>query len=386
MAFVSVRSRTARLFSRLSFGKGARARREEALGRLEQATLHYVEAGELEQAARLCALRADAATDPEERLKLLGQAIGFCDKEAARPLSIRRARLKLDLAKSGRSVLGTSELSTLGRELEELGEPALAAEVHALAGDTEAEARALVLAGAVERLEQVLESEQRRERSERERDQIGQRARDLFASGRRREALALARGRADDAKLSPLVRELEARRTIGPRADLVIDGQRLELCFGESVVVGRAEAGINVGSPSVSREHLMIRRGASGPEVVDLGSRNGTTLCGARLDAPVSVGGRLELLLGDEASLAIERWQAGVSVQFGERLVHVPLGPLTVGAWAIAPGADGWLELFAQNGLPPWLGELRTERTIELCRGDELREHAGSPVRVRVLG
>ena len=114
----------------------------------------------------------------------------------------------------------------------------------------------------------------------------------------------------------PFVRELEAKRASGPRADLVIDGQRLELCFGDSVVVGRAEAGINVGSPSVSREHLMIRRGARGPEVVDLGSRNGTTLSGARLDAPVSVGEKLELLLGGEVTLVIEPWQAGVRLQF----------------------------------------------------------------------
>src|SRR4029450_5523260 len=106
MAFVSVRSRSIALFRRLSFGKAARARREEALGRLEQATLHYVEAGELAEAARLCVLRAEAATSAEERLKLLGQAIGFSDKEAARPLAIRRARLKLDLAKSGQGTLG----------------------------------------------------------------------------------------------------------------------------------------------------------------------------------------------------------------------------------------------------------------------------------------
>jgi hypothetical protein len=382
---VSLRSRTAQLLARLSFGKAARARREEALGRLEQATLHYVEAGELEQAARLCALRADAATEPEERLKLLGQAIGFSDKEAARPLAIRRARLKLDLVKSREGALGKSELASLGRELEELGEPALAAEVHALSGDTEAEARALVLAGAVERLEQVLESEQRRERSERERDRTGQRARDLFASGRRREALTLARDRGDE-KLLALVREIETRRSSVPRAVLVIDGQRLELCFGESVVVGRGDAGINLGSPSVSREHLMIRRGRSGPEIVDLGSRNGTTLCGARLDAPVSLGKRLELLLGNEVRLMVEPWQAGVRLQLGERSVHAPLGPLSVGSWSIAPGVDGWLELAAQDGQPPWLGDLRAELTIELCKGDELREHRDGPVRMRVAG
>jgi len=304
---VSVRSRTRALFRRLSFGKGARARREEALGRLEQATLHYVEAGELEDAARLCALRADAAADAGERLKLLGQAIGYLDADAARPLRVRRARLKLDLARSGEAALARSELGALGDEFEQLGEPALAAEVHALAGDTEAEARALVQAGAVERLEQVLETEQQRTRSARERDSIGQRARDLLASGRRRDALALARERPDDANLLPFVRELEAKRASGPRADLVIDGQRLELCFGDSVVVGRSEAGINIGSPSVSREHLMIRRGTSGPEVVDLGSRNGTKLAGAQLDTPVSVGARLELVLGDEVTLSIER-------------------------------------------------------------------------------
>jgi hypothetical protein len=374
------------LLGRFSFGKGARARREEALGRLEQATLHYVEAGEPEQAARVTALRAEAAVDPAQRLTLLGQAIGYLSEDAGRELRLRRARLKLDLARSGQARFGTSELVALGRELEGFDEHALAAEAHELAGDSEGEARALVAAGAVERLEQMLEDQQRRTRDEREREHAGQRVRDLIASGRRREALRVARQHANDVRLLALGRELEARRALGPRVELVIDGERIELALGERIVVGRSDAAVNVGSPSVSREHLALTRGALGIEVVDLGSRNGTTLAGARLEAPVHVGERLELLLGGEVTFTIEPCPIGARLGFAGRVVHVALGPLRVGAWSIAPAEDGWLELRAPHDRPPFLGELRSEATIELCRGDELRERPGGPVRLRVAG
>jgi len=371
---------------RFVFGKSARARREEALGRLEQATLHYVEAGEPEQAARLCALRADAATDPKQRLTLLGQAIGYLSEQAGRELRLRRAQLKLDLARSGHARFGASELVALGQELEGFDEHALAAEAYALSGDTEAEAKALVLAGNVERLEQVLEDQQQRARDEREREGAGQRVRDLIASGRRREALRVAREHGGDTRLMALARELEEKRALGPQAELVIDGERLELVLGERVVVGRAEAAVNIGSPSISREHLAVYRGPEGLQVVDLGSRNGTTLAGARLEAPVNVGARLELVLGGEVSLSVEPWPIGARLCFAGRVVHLALGPLAVGTWSIAPAADGWLELSAPRDRPPWLGELRSEATIELCRGDELRERPGGPVRVRVAG
>jgi hypothetical protein len=97
------------------------------------------------------------------------------------------------------------------------------------------------------------------------------------------------------------------------------------------------------------------------------------------------VGDGLELVLGNEAKLLIEPWLTGVRLRFADRLLYLPLGPLKVGNWSIGP-ADGWLVVSAPEERAPYLGELRAEPTIELCRGDELREHAGGSVRVRVAG
>jgi hypothetical protein len=383
---VGKRART--LLVGLFRSKLRRAERAEALGRLDHATLLYIEAEEPAEAARVLALRADAAVDPAERLRLLGQAIGHAGEPQARALRLRRARLRVDLARRADLVFGASELGELGSELEALEEPALAAEVYALAGDSDAEARALVAAGAVERLEEMLESEQERARGERARVKLWQRVRDLELAGRRRDALALARKAGEGSEQQrAFVREVETRRLIGPRAELEIDGQRIELSFGETVTLGRADAGVIVTAPGVSRAHLVVRREALGPVVEDLGSRNGTSLAGARLAAPVAVGSGVELVLGGEARIALAAWgDGGVRLEVAGRVVHLPLGALSIGDWSVAPASDGWLELNAPAAAAPWLGELRADHRVELCVGDELRSERGGAVRLRALG
>ena len=132
-------------------------------------------------------------------------------------------------------------------------------------------------------------------------------------------------------------------------------------------------------SPAISRKHLLVRRGTSGPEALDAGSSNGTTLAGASVDVPVSVGDGIELLLGGEVSVAVSPWQGGVRVAVGQRVVYAPLGPLELEGWRVAPGTDDWLELEARTAA--YLGALRVDARIELCRGDTLtREPGGKPV------
>ena len=74
--------------------------------------------------------------------------------------------------------------------------------------------RALVEAGSVERLEEVLEDERSRAREARQRVEFERRVQDLHVAGRRRELVSVAR--ADDATLTPsvtaLVNEVERRR------------------------------------------------------------------------------------------------------------------------------------------------------------------------------
>jgi predicted component of type VI protein secretion system len=79
---------------------------------------------------------------------------------------------------------------------------------------------------------------------------------------------------------------------------LVGAGVRADLRDG--LLVGRApHAGVRLSDPLVSREHAVIKRGASTWTVADCGSRNGTLLNGTRIpmyvDCPLRDGDRLEL-------------------------------------------------------------------------------------------
>ncbi len=369
----------------LGRGSDNRARRLEASGRLEEATAAYLKAGESAEAARLFVIRADGAPDPFERLRLLGQAKNFATDDGAPAIARRRALLAIDLVRAGTLSLVPSELGELGRELERVGEPSAAAEAYGRAGDSEGEARALVAAGAIDRLEQVLDAEQQRTRHARLRAELEQRIVDLELSGRRREALAAIRHEAaGDERLTALATQIETRRALGPRLRLAIEGEELEVVFGERVVIGRAGADLVVPSPNVSREHLSIERGPDGPRVVDQGSRNGTLLGGARIDIPVSVGDGLSLALGGDVPLEISPWKTGVRLVVAGQTVHAPLGKLLIGGWVLDLGEDRWLELDT-SGSPALLSGLRVDRRIELCRGDALCAEPGAEPRLRVI-
>ena len=364
----------------------SRARRAEARGDLEDATALYMEAGEMSEAARLFALRAETTQEARSRLNLLAQAASVATGETAADLQRRRAKLALDLARAGTIRLSSSELSDLGHTLEELDESVLAASAFSLAGDVEAQTRSLVAAGAIERLEEVLHTQEAQARQKRRLQQLYQRVFDLRLAGRRREALAIARseGLLTDERAAALVREIDALRAEGPTTRLVVDGSELEVAFGDSITIGRADATITVASPSVSRAHLGIRRASGRIEAFDLGSRNGTFVAGARVEVPVGVGAGLELLLGGDVPMRIEPHGDAVRVEIAGRNLYAPLGPLEIGAWRVEPGDDDWLELSADPAAPVLLGELRVDPVIELCRGDELRERPAGDVRLRV--
>lgn len=378
---MSIVSRVARLFARPFSGRRARAlvnraRREEALGHLDEATALYVEAGAGAEAARLLVLRADNALDAGERLRLLALAKSHATGDAAHEIALRRARLAVELARSGELRPGQSELRGLARELESLEERELAADVYAMLGDTDAEARALVAAGAVDRLEQVLDARESVDRAARDRDERARRVRDLESAGRRRDALAAGAALRDDDDIAGILRRIEVERVTAACVRLVLDGVEHEIAFGDEVSIGRADATLVVPSPAISRRHLLVRRGTPGPEALDAGSRNGTTLAGARLDVPVAVGEGIDVLLGGEVPVSLAPWQGGVRIAVGDRVVYAPLGPLEIHGWRVAPGADGWLELQAAS--PAFLGALRVDGRVELCRGDALGVAAGA--------
>lgn len=361
------------------------ARRAEALGQLAEATALFLEAEAPDQAARLFCLRADAALDSSERYLLLGQALTHAQGEQADDIERRRRRLALDLVRSGAMEMTGADLRELAAALERLGDPTLAAEVYERLGDRESEARVLVDAGAIERLESVLSEDQERTRTERARVELGARLRDWVASGQRRQALTEGRAASgEDPTIADLLRRVADTKASAPRATLELDGAPSVVVFGSEVTVGRAGATICLAAPGISREHLALRGSPEGPRAVDLGSRNGTLLRGVRLDAPLLVSDRVELALGGDVPIVLEPWQhGGVRVECGGEVMLAPLGPLRFGSWSIEPAADGWLELDAPDGA--CLGALQVQGRIQLCVGDELSETRHGGVKLRVV-
>ncbi len=364
------------------------ARRLEAAGELEAATALFIEAGARSDAARLYELRADNTADAEVRCRLLAQAAAAAEGAERRRLRVLRAELVMGLVRERRFQLTRAELSALARELEELDEPVLAAQTYELAGDVDGQTRALVQAGAVERLEEVLDAEQIRERSARRRLRMEREVQDLHRSGRRRDAMALrdAPEAAGLEGVETVLREIELRQLTGPVARVRWAGEPLELVLGDDVTVGRSDAALVVHSPALSRSHLRVRRGSEGPEAVDLGSSNGTTLGGARLDIPVTIpeSGRLDLVLGGEVPVILERWGTGARLDLAGRVVHAPLGPWWLDGWRLEAAPDGWIDLSVVEG-DLYLHELRVGTRIQLCRGDVLRRAAGGEPVLEVL-
>ena len=105
-----------------------------------------------------------------------------------------------------------------------------------------------------------------------------------------------------DAESAPLPRNLVVES--GPRAGQKISLKKLPL------VLGREEAPgvVGLGDHYVSAQHLEIRTGPGGVEVVDLGSSNGSKVDGARLEpqVPRSISAGAKLKLGPETVLVVE--------------------------------------------------------------------------------
>ena len=354
-------------------------------GELDRALQLYLDAGLDQEAARLLLTRAERTADPLERLGLLGRARDLSTGETRDLLSRRCAERRLELCKQRLLRLTSVELDELAGELRRLDSPALAAEAHALAGNVEDQARALVEAGAIERLESVLDADRRQSTQALAAKQRALEAHDLDRSGRRREALALTEG--DEALGDPVLRKLrraiESRRVTGPRVVLNLEERRHHFALGREVVVGRSGSTIEIPSPAISRSHLVLSRDESGPTVRDV-SRNGTTLNGIGLDATLHIREALTLKLGGEVSVRLAPDpEFGVRVEILDEVLFAPLGELRSRVGVFELGADGWLELDPAKG-GVYLGEIQVVHRIQLCRGDRLLLSRAGPVVVGV--
>ncbi len=279
---------------------------------------------------------------------------------------------------------------------EALGEMAKAAAAYAVVGDIDGEARALAQAGDVDKLETLLTNEHAKESGARRKREVHADMDLLMASGRRREALALAEAFSNDEPGDGIVRDqarvLRSRMLRGPKASLLVRQKKLELLVGDDVVIGRTEGSLTVPSHAVSRRHLRIARDEAGvPTAIDLGSRNGTELRGMRIAGALPIGDGLDLKLGGEVPLRITKapdFDGAVMIHLGGESYVAPLGPMRIGigAWRIEASAAGWLELVTDDAPPAIASGIRFVSRATLLIGDAITDARGAEPILRVLG
>ena len=373
------------------------ARRAELAGDLPRAVELFLEAGRRDDAARVLLLRVDAELSPQTRLILLGRAIDVAPKESAVGIEARRRRalLIVELAKSGAIAAALRhDVRAAGEELLSLGDAAATAVAFGLADDEDGRARALVAAGAVDELEELLGKDA--DAARRSLDRQGDEARvlSLVASGERREALRLAEALAGnepvDSDAADRARALAARRLLGPTVRVTVgETPARKLVLGDSVRVGRNEGEILIAHAAVSRVHLTLFRRDGVAFVKDSGSRNGTTFRGARLGGELAIHERIDLMLGGEVPLAVSsstRSDApAVILEIAGEVYEAPLGPFRVGIgdWALEVDSDRWLVL-KRGETPAYFGEVALGAATELLAGDGVAEHRGEKPSLRV--
>jgi hypothetical protein len=383
----------------------AQARAAELRGDLAQAAVLFAEGGRMDEASRVMVLRGDGETDAAGRLRHYAQAVATAPEGsfAAAHATRKHASAVVDHAADvPMTATLRQDLTAAARELEAIGEPERAAQAYARAGDVEGEVRALARAGEVERVDALLAEQQTRDRDARERRRASEEVELFVASGRRREAAALART-SHDAGVRDQGAEIVRKQASGGVVRVVVRvGDRpreLVVVLGDTLVIGRgpdANAGgvIAVASAALSRSHVAVDRRGADFVVRDLGSRNGTTLRGLALAGEALVGEGLDLRLGREVPVRLRRARdldgalaGALAVDVAGENYVVPLGPasLGIGRWRLERGSDGWIELVTADDPSAFAGSLRLAERVTLLVGDAIAAQRGGPPVLEVL-
>lgn len=383
------RSLFARLFSRTGRDISA-ARQAELRGDLPKAAALFGRAGENTEAARIMLLRAEAEPDPKTRLQHYVQAASMAPEgDPQRKIAqIRRAQMMTLLVKGGPlSAAARADLLRAAKDLEELGEAADAAAAFKLAGDHESEARALAAAGHIEELETLLDQEQAERQKKRQQRTRLEEIDLASATGKRREAIAIANDVHDESSVAARIRAeaIRAKQLLGEIVNVEIAGKKARFIIGNDVVIGRTEGQIQIASHAISRKHLRVFRRGDEFFVGDLQSRNGSTMRGVAIGGDISVGPGIDISLGNEVPVHVEPskdFPGAVSIEAGGNTYVAMLGPtkIGIGDWELRVGDARWVDLvFAKP--TAYLGDLVLSSPIALLVGDEISsERSASPV------
>jgi hypothetical protein len=390
----------------LGGGDLRRAIEAEAGGDYLEAARAYAAAGERHKVAEMHLLASERAPGADGKLDALREASRWADGDDEPSRRVRRRVAAALLAWVKARGLVTEGDREVVREAAALfvsaGDAAGAGTCHELLGAAEAAAAAYQSAGEVDRLEQLLDGEaDRRRRAVAVREALEEH-RFRLRGGDPASALAALDGALaaaeprERAELSRARDELCARRLPPGRLVLLRAGAPALVIAraAPSIVIGRdADATLTLRDGGVSRRHVELRYEA-GWRVTDLGSKNGTTLAGARLAGTLSLPPAGELSVGELCTIGFR--QEGTTLELEivrgmDRGLQLTAAPGTARiAEAGAPlvtvsfGRDGRARI-STAGRPLFLNGSSIGGALEPLVGDVLEIlREGAPVRWEV--
>ena len=348
----------------LGGGDLRRAAEAEAGGDYLEAARAYAAAGARHKVAEMHLLSSERAPTADGKLDALREGARWADvdDEPARKIRKRIASALLAWVRA-RGIITDGDRVVVAEAAAlfvSAGDAGGAGICHELLGAAVEAAEAYQSAGEVERLERLLDGEaDRRRRAIAVSDAVEDHRYRLRSGDPAGAILALdsAIGAAvtkERPALQALRDELAARRLAPGRLVLSYDGARIVVASPPLSLGRGADASLSLRDSGISRSHVELHHDQAGWRLVELGSKNGTSLAGVPLrgSLPLPKSGELGLgdrcaigftVAGDQLALEIVR-----GLDRGLRLVS------SVGAMHIGPtsGGEALIALRFYRGAP----------------------------------
>jgi hypothetical protein len=308
--------RTMGFFRRILSAEYRRAVSAEAQGDFLTAAKCYALCGEGHKVVDMHLARARVERSPEERLLSLRTALGLTPQGDTRRSMVLRLLGRALVDRGHETGVATTEGQAYLREaagiLEEGELFEQAGDVSLELGDRAAAAAVFSRAGLVERVEEVLGEEERRQQRTRREERCFAEYESLLSEGKRDEAAEALRDAIEAASAKGeyrrLLAELERKLLNTGRVALSFEGRRVLLLGRFPILLGRdGDADLLLRGHTVSRHHARIHADPErGFVLEDCGSRNGTQLGALTIEASLPLPPSGEIGLGESCSLRFE--------------------------------------------------------------------------------
>lgn len=387
----------ASFFKRLFSSSFRKAKAAEAEGQLEEAASLYAQAGEPGAVSRIHRLRARSQRDAWKRIEILRLAHEYAERDDVE--AEERSTSRLELAEAlvawvdAAGLTDRQDKSMLEEAaglFEKAGQHEQAGDVYARIGFFNSATESYTEAGAVEKLEQVIDREENELAPERKERSLLDEFRFAEAHGRFLEALTALDQAIEANPGDPSLRDLHHRFTQRipkrSRIHIKVEGSEGSVVFlgADTLTIGRDEsADMPLLAPGISRLHVQLVRQDEGWIAEDLDSKNGTRVNGTSALPTAPLGDAGEIELGDRCRLeyeivggcvalrpAVARARNTLFIWGAEWTSGMPASPLPTGVCFRC--VDGYWHIRAPMGTvfdgEPFAGEvlLRRDTVLEM--------------------